>query len=418
MSETILILGMGKTGRATAEFFQLRSCKVIKYDDNFDDFKMDIDEINFDEISFIVQSPGFPNDHSICKKANDLGITIFSDIDVFMRAVSGSKLIGVTGTNGKSTTTALIFHILKSRFDEVIIGGNIGTPVLSLPIKNNAIYVLELSSYQLEISKKLDLDVAVLTNISEDHLDHHGNMENYINAKKKIFDGAKYSISSCDDEYSKSICDELESTHDIKEIFLDNNDLLKSELRKITNLPGDHNLQNVAIAVEASRWFGLSEFEINAAISSFNGLEHRIEEFAKIDGVSFINDSKATNAESLIKAILSFPDAEIFLILGGKAKRDGLIPALPYLNNVKQFYLIGDASERFANELKKDNVNFSDTLENATKKAFIGAKSLNSKNKKIVMLSPACASFDQFKNFEDRGNKFKEIVAELENESL
>ncbi|MDR3285491.1 MAG: UDP-N-acetylmuramoyl-L-alanine--D-glutamate ligase [Holosporales bacterium] len=473
MSETVLISGLGKTGEASAKFFEERNCRVIKFDDKRSDCLNDIEKIPFSEISFIVQSSGISKEHPVYKKAQELRVSVYSDIDIFAKAVKNSQIIGITGTNGKSTTTALTHHILSSKIDSVFMGGNIGVPVLELPIKENSIYVLELSSYQLELSHYFDFTVAALTNITEDHLDRHKTIEEYAKAKAKIFEGARYSVVCCDDSFSRNICDILEKTHDICEIFLENNQILKENLRKNTTLPGDHNLQNVAIAMEIARWFGMSEYEIAQGVQSFKGLEHRIEYVANIDGVTFINDSKATNAESLTKALCSFSDSQIFLIAGGRAKKDGITPAVKYMKDVKEIFLIGEASERFAAELSGKKIKFSENLEKATKDAFAAAKntrfllkpissskvegayeaqnrsvdihegnwgksvippkphedsSIESTNKfaeeielrkkstaktgknAIVLLSPACASFDQFENFEVRGREFKRFV--------
>lgn len=462
MVETVLIVGMGKTGTAAAQFFEARGCQVLCFDEKKSQtccceeyplsqkelragdterkrravlnvpLKMStgsttpqtfcereclhrVEDVPFQDLSFIVQSPGVAPTHNIYKKAEAAGVFVFSDLDVFVRAVQGAQIIGITGTNGKSTTTALTHHILQSRFENVFIGGNIGVPALQLPIINHAIYVLELSSYQLELSHKLNLSIAALTNIAEDHLDRHKDMENYAKTKEKIFDGASFAVVCCDDVYSRQICDTLEGTHELREIFLKNNPILAEQLRGMTTLPGDHNLQNVAIAVEIARWMGMSENEIIAAVQSFKGLAHRLEYVAEIDGVLFINDSKATSSEPLIMALQSFPDACIFLIVGGLAKRDGIAPAVPYMRNVEEIFLIGAASQRFAEELVGQNFRHAYTVPEATKAAFLAAKAAgNLAKRKIVLLSPAGASFDQFKNFEERGEVFKKSVKELQ----
>jgi UDP-N-acetylmuramoylalanine--D-glutamate ligase len=418
MAETILILGIGKTGEACSRFFEERGSNVIKFDDARPDCIHEISENRLREVSFVVQSPGISSNHPVSIMASQLDIPIFSDIDVLTKATQGSQIVGITGTNGKSTTTALTHHILSSKFDSVFIGGNIGTPALTLPIMSNSIYVIELSSYQLELSHELNLDVAALTNITEDHLERHKTMDEYANVKAKIFHGAKYCISCCDDDFSKKICDTLENDANSKlcEIFFDNNPIMKRELRSYTDLPGDHNLQNVAIAIEICRWFGMSEYEIANAARTFKGLAHRLEFVNKIDEITFINDSKATNADSLIKALLSFQGSQIFLIAGGRPKKDGIAPAVKYMNDVSETFLIGEARERFAAELAQYNgkVSNSANLEEAVKKAFQSAKRSEIAGKpQIILLSPACASFDQFENFEARGNEFKRLVSIL-----
>jgi UDP-N-acetylmuramoylalanine--D-glutamate ligase len=216
------------------------------------------------------------------------------------------------------------------------------------------------------------------------------------------------------------ICDALENnweerwegSHELREIFLKNNPILLEALRKMTTLPGDHNLQNVAIAVEIARWMGMSENEIATAVRSFKGLPHRLEYVAEEDGVVFINDSKATSAEPLIMALQSFPGASIFLIAGGMAKSDGIASAIPYMGNVEEVFLIGEASERFTRELSGKKVSCFGGLVEATEAAFLAAKRGEARQR-IVLLSPACASFDQFANFEERGDLFKKTVAGL-----
>ncbi|MDR0625051.1 MAG: UDP-N-acetylmuramoyl-L-alanine--D-glutamate ligase [Holosporales bacterium] len=454
----ILILGYGKTGQAAADFFNRRRAEslqegefaglsengvvpeVIIFDDNLCPTEADLNKV-----SFIVQSPGFPPNHPILQKARQLGIEVYSDLDVFVRAVKGSQIVGITGTNGKTTSTALTHHILSSHLPAVFMGGNIGVPALALPIHSNAIYVLEISSYQLEISHPLNLSVAALTNITTDHLARHETMEEYARVKGKIFDGADYCVVCGDDPFSLGICDQLEGTGDVTEIFLENNPVLKEQLRKMTSLPGDHNLQNVAVSVNIARYFRLSEGEIAASVRGFAGVEHRLEFVAEVEGVTFINDSKATNAEALIKALASFTNnppsprkncgqethqlphelagtGKIFLIAGGRDKSDGIAPAVPHMQNVEAIFLIGEAQERFESEVapwregkahssgRRAVCELCPDLKDAVERAFEAARGYT---RPIVLLSPACASFDQFNNFEERGKAFKDAVSAI-----
>jgi UDP-N-acetylmuramoylalanine--D-glutamate ligase len=504
----VLILGNGKTGQATANFFRTRNTEVLVFDDHASPPCIsDVDAIDFGKIDFIVQSPGFPPTHSILQKAKQFGIErhvphnefceggevtdqrqwlqtvdkspenllgqtpnqlllatpdqqsfcdfVYSDVDVFAMAARGAKIVGITGTNGKSTTTALTYHILRSKFPLVFMGGNIGVPVLDLPIHSNAIYVLEISSYQLELSHQLNLEVAALTNISQDHLERHKTIEEYVRCKRKIFDGAKHCVICGDNPFSRSICDDLYA-RDVSEIFLENNPVLNKQLRQMTTLPGDHNLQNVAVALNIAKKFGVSESEIAESVLDFGGIEHRLETVKTVGNVVFVNDSKATNADSLIKALCSFPDSRIFLIAGGRAKSDGIAPAVRYMKNVEAVFLVGEAQGRFAEELKpwkeeRENAGMAAIcecaggIEQATLLAFEAAKVAEAKTgagmrsaaagaysvaeiatpepqagvsvsrcQSIVLLSPACASFDQFRNFEERGDLFKETVATLQ----
>lgn len=463
----VLILGVGKTGQAAHRFFEKYNIKTLLFDDKIKGCINSLYEIDFSQINFILQSPGVPFDHSVAREAKNRNLPIFSDVDIFIQAAAGSYFVGITGTNGKSTTTALIGHILKKYFKNVIIGGNIGTPVLDLPLIsyksakkenliekfltpdillkdkqkitrkdfsfNRAIYVLELSSFQLALSHSLNLDRAVWINLTEDHLDKHGSLENYIESKRKIFNESKVSIIGIDDVPSQKIYQRLRqekkivfsiSTKKTADFFVNDDGNLIENLGKgqkqcfnVNQHPcllGVHNWQNMALAYVVARSFGISDSIIQKEIQSFQGLPHRLEIIGEWQDIIFVNDSKATNAESTIKALCSFKEDSIFLIAGGRAKHDGLSPAIPFMKDVQKVFLVGEASQRFSQELKTIQHIFCDTIQVALEKAFCMAQSYQENSKrKIILLSPACASFDQFKSYEERGDIFRTLVKNL-----
>lgn len=426
----VLIVGMGKTGQAARKFLENRKIEAVCFDDQRAGDIHDVKLIPWKEIDYMIQSPGIALDHEVCKAAQHQHIPILSDVDVFNHAVPQAVRIGITGTNGKSTTTALIYHILKQHFPRVVLGGNIGNPVLDLPIYPNGIYVLELSSYQLSLSHSLNLDVAVWTNLTEDHLERHKTLENYIAAKKRIFDAAKLAIIGVDDADSAQVFAGVKSvilaysvsTHHQADCYLsEHKDVIWRGTRTIqlANHPflfGDHNFQNMLLAYGVGKTFGIADIELEKSIKNFQGLPHRIEIVTESQGITFVNDSKATNAESTIKALNAFKGRPIYLIAGGKAKHDGIAPVIPYMDDVQEIFLIGDASERFAKELDGKKIyHHCHVLERALRAAFDAAKQKKSFSP-VVLLSPVCASFDQFKSFEERGDVFKQYVRALTSE--
>jgi UDP-N-acetylmuramoylalanine--D-glutamate ligase len=437
--KSVLILGLGITGRAACAFFERHEIPVIKFDDLQTGCISSSKDIPWSEVSFVVQSPGINSTHEVVIDAKNRGIVIVSDVDIFVQSAANAFFIGITGTNGKSTTTALIGHVLKQHFQNVFIGGNIGEPALNLPIilESNVnvaskmqpltpIYVLELSSFQLELSKTLALDIAVLTNMTGDHIDRHGSIENYVQSKKKIFDKAKLSILCIDDVQSQKIFDELKErqktysvsmTHDADFILNDDRVLTMKDGSRIDishpRLVGSHNAQNIALAYSVCNHLGIQPSSFQQDILSFTGLPHRIEVIQEHNGIVFVNDSKATNADSTIRALCSFKNLPIFLIAGGKPKIDGILPAVPYMQNVKEVFLIGSASDRFARELGQVKHTFCHDLGNAISKAIDAATALSCTLQKVILLSPACASYDQFKNYEERGDVFRLIVNQV-----
>lgn len=402
--KTYGVFGLGKSGKATVDYLLARADRVFAWDDNeasragiecTDPHKWD-----WTNIEALVLSPGIPlthpKPHYIVKLAKNQGQKIICDIELLWLDNQKATFIGITGTNGKSTTTALVGHILKENGFDVAIGGNLGTPALTLG--KHHYYVLEMSSYQLDLIDKARFNIAIWINISPDHIDRHGDMEGYILAKKNIFkNGNETAIIGSDDQYSRRVFGEFKSAIPITK---------DKPLGEFPRLPGEHNQQNINAAYEACRAVGLNDEKILASVKTFPGLEHRIEQVAVINNVKYINDSKATNADSTSNALAAFND--IYWILGGVPKAGGIAGLGKFFPRIKQAYLIGQASDEFAATLEgKVPYKKCGDLKNAVNEAAKDAKS------GVVLLSPACASFDQFRNFEERGAYFKNLVLEL-----
>lgn len=405
----------------------------------------DINARDWRGFAALVLSPGVPlthpRPHRVVELARSVGVPIVGDIELFARAVNAlpahgrPKIVGVTGTNGKSTTTALIGHILKSAGRDVRIGGNIGTGVLDLePLHAGAYYVLELSSYQLDLEESLRCTVAVFLNLTPDHLDRHGDMGGYLAAKRRIFrnQGAgDWAVVGVDDAYGAQICTELTSgarqaapisagqalSRGVATLggrlydALQGRAELVLDMREAQALPGRHNAQNAAAAYAACRALGLTTREIAAGIATFPGLEHRLERVGDIEGVTFINDSKATNADATAQALAVYD--RVYWIAGGKAKDGGIEALAKFFPRIAKAYLIGEAAPKLALTLagQAPSVQCA-TMDKAVTQAFKDARASKDKNA-IVLLSPACASFDQYKDFEARGAHFKNLVQAL-----
>jgi len=374
---------------------------------------LDIDLAGFDGM---VVSPGVPiNRHPIAAKARAANIPIIGDIELFAQARASlppHKVVGITGTNGKSTTTALIHHILETAGIAARLGGNIGKPILGeeplTPNENGVgVYVLELSSYQIDLTVSLDCEVAILLNITPDHLDRYDGFEAYAASKARLFamQSAEHAaIIGVGDIASGEIARGLSArgehlTRIAPGVCMDQS--------RWPSLQGPHNAQNALAAIAACRALGVSEADIDRGLESFKGLPHRMELVRTLNGVAFVNDSKATNPESVAPALAAFP--RIHWILGGKAKADDLDACAPHFGHVARAYTIGEAGARFAALLKPHMpVEESGLLATAVTSAAARAQSGDT-----VLLSPACASFDQFRDFEDRGDRFRAVVEAL-----
>jgi len=386
-----------------------------------------------------VLSPGiphsFPEPHPAVTRARDAGAAIIGDLELLGRAQPEARYIGITGTNGKSTTTALIGHILAAAGQRVEVGGNLGTPALSLaPLGRDGSYVIEASSFQLELITTLAFDIALLLNITPDHLDRHGTMEGYVAAKRHIFarqNKAATAIVGVDDAICRDLCDELRRTSPARVVpisvlqpvsggvYVDQGWLVDAmggqpvrvlDLGLAERLPGAHNWQNAAAAYAVARASGVEAPAVTAAICSFPGLAHRQELVDTIDGIRYINDSKATNADATEKALLCYQ--AIYWIAGGLPKAGGITPLAPYFGRLRHAFLIGRATEEFAATLD-GSVPFSRCGDLATALAMASVQARrDGVPGAVVLLSPACASYDQFANFEERGDRFRELVAE------
>jgi UDP-N-acetylmuramoylalanine--D-glutamate ligase len=448
----VAVFGLGRTGLSAAKALKAGGARVHAWDDNEDIRNKaeaagmtlsDINKRDWQTFAALVLSPGipykFPQPHRIVRMAEMTGVPVVGDMELFARAVQSlpergrPKIIGITGTNGKSTTTALIGHILKQAGRDARIGGNIGTGVLDLAaLHANAVYVLELSSYQLDLVKSLHCDIAVLLNMSPDHLDRHGGMEGYQAAKMRIFQNQQkgdVAIVGFDDVITQSIAIGLaghgpgrvvhaSSTYTLGRGVsaidgrLYDNQSGKAELignlADCPSLPGKHNHQNAAAAYAACRALGIEQQVIMAGLKSFPGLAHRLETVGEVDGVRFVNDSKATNAQAAEQALRAFKN--VYWIAGGVPKAEGIEPLESLFPNVTKAYLIGDAENAFAATLKgKVALQKCGTLEKAVEAALRDARAAG-EDDPVVLLSPACASFDQFHDFEHRGDVFRSIV--------
>ena len=368
----------------------------------------------------LVLSPGIPHTlphpHPAADAARAAGIPILSDAELLYQAEPGARFVGITGTNGKSTTTALVAHILDQAGVTVAAGGNLGTAALALPPVGGGVYVLEMSSYMLERLQTLRFDVAVLLNLSPDHLDRHGTMDGYIAAKRYIFDRCAIAVVGTDDAASAEIGDALGaisiSGQQQADIWCDAGMLVDADgpllaMADAPALPGAHNAQNAAAAAAVARALGVSRAQIAAGIMSFAGLAHRQQRVAVQDGVAWVNDSKATNADAAARALLCY--RRVIWIAGGQAKAGGIEPLRPLLHRVAHAVLIGQDAALLARTLDDAGVPYTlaGTLDRAVPIARDLARTLQAE---AVLLSPACASFDQFTGFEARGDRFASLA--------
>ena len=443
----VAVMGLGRSGLRTAQALMQAGAEVCAWDDSESGRAaaaakglpiVALDEERWEEIAALILSPGIPHTHpsphpvAVAARAN--GVEIIGDIELLKRSVPDARYIGITGTNGKSTTTALIGHILKTAGAAHQVGGNLGRPALDLdPLDSTGHYVLELSSFQLELTPGGGFDIAVLLNITPDHLDRHGGMAGYIEAKKMIFRNATgTAVIGIDDPECAAICASLRETDQAKIIPISGNNPVPggiyvadgvlidniagsaeavTDIAAIATLPGDHNAQNAAAAYGAARAAGIARDQIIAGLQSYPGLAHRQQLVARIDGVAYVNDSKATNPEAASRALSCYDG--IYWIAGGRAKEGGLDCLTPFLPHIKHAFLIGEAAEPFAATLGSEiDTRISGTLDFATRDAHALAQREALKDA-VVLLSPACASYDQFPNFEERGLAFARCVRGL-----
>ncbi|AJA09845.1 UDP-N-acetylmuramoylalanine-D-glutamate ligase [Sphingopyxis fribergensis] len=419
------VLGLARSGLATVEALVASGAGVTAWDDREEarDDAMALgadigNPLEIDLIGFagVVVSPGVPlNRHPIAAHAREAHVPVIGDVELFAEArgdLPPHKVVGITGTNGKSTVTALITHMLESAGVPTLMGGNIGLPILSRdPLPEGGVYVLELSSYQIDLSHSLACDVAVLTNLSPDHLDRYDGFAGYAASKARLF-GLQHrdqvAIVAVDDDPSKMIASRI--NHRLHRVS--GKDIDPVDQARWPALQGPHNAQNAVCAIAVCRVLGLNDEQIERGLATYKSLPHRMELVGEVGGVSWFNDSKATNAASAAPALAAFPpapDQRLHWIAGGKAKGDGLAACRPWFGHVKKAYLIGEAMEPFAAEIGDAiRVERSGDIATAVKQAAAAAKPGD-----IVLLSPACASFDQFKDYEQRGDVFRAAVQAL-----
>jgi UDP-N-acetylmuramoylalanine--D-glutamate ligase len=446
----VALFGLGGSGLATAHALVEGGADVLAWDDNPDSVARaehegvtvgDLRQADWSGFASFVLSPGVPlthpKPHWSVELARGAGVEIIGDVELFARErtkrAPGAPFIAITGTNGKSTTTALTAHIIRASGRDAQMGGNIGRAVMTLdPPTSKRFYVVECSSYQIDLAPSVNPTAGVLLNITPDHLDRHGTMQHYAAIKERLVAGSDTAIVGVDDVYCVQIADRLERAG--KEViriskrlplpdgyFADGTDLMEAVhgryerigfLEGIGSLRGQHNAQNALAAVAACLRAGLDLGEIQSGLESFPGLAHRMEQVGRKGNVLFINDSKATNADASAPALSTFP--RIYWIAGGLPKEGGIESLRAYFPRIAKAYLIGEAAPVFSATLGEAvPYEISGTLEAAVGHAAADA-SRDGTGEVAVLLSPACASFDQYKNFEVRGEAFKAAVAAIE----
>ena len=453
----VAVFGLGGSGLVSASALLAGGADVVGFDDNTQSVAKanaagiptaDLHSIDWSRIAALLLAPGVPLTHPaphwVVQRAREAGAEIIGDIELFCRErarqAPGAPFVAITGTNGKSTTTALIGHLVASAGMDAQIGGNIGTAILSLKppaaslVKPLRVHVIECSSYQIDLAPSLDPSVGILINLSEDHLDRHGTMAHYASVKKRLVAGVPRdgtAIVGVDDEWCSAIAERLASSgkrlvrvsvrrelpdgmyaagaHIIR--AKDGSNAAIADLSGIGSLRGVHNAQNAACAVAAALALGLKQATIQAGLRSFPGLAHRMEQVGRLGKILLVNDSKATNADSAAQALACFSD--IFWIAGGKPKTGGIESLRNFFPRVRKAYLIGEAAKEFATTLGEAVPH---EIDGTLDKALAGAArdaAASGAPEPVVLLSPACASFDQYRNFEIRGDAFRDLVRAL-----
>jgi UDP-N-acetylmuramoylalanine--D-glutamate ligase len=422
------VLGLARSGLATVQALHASGAHVTAWDrrpgprEEVAGVATIADPLQIDLAGFdgVVLSPGVPlNTHPIASKAREAGVPLIGDIELFALArpsLPRHKVVGITGTNGKSTTTALVHHLLKTAGVPTRMGGNIGLPVLTQePLPEGGIYVLELSSYQLDLTYSLDCEAAAMTNVTPDHLDRYASFEAYAASKARLFelqDERHFSVFGCKDEPTQAIYAEQALRRPQGRAVCADPAALLARQPGWLGLKGPHNLQNAAIAAAIAGELGMSGEAIEAGLASFHGLPHRMEVLGTFGGVTFVNDSKATNPASAAPALAAYP--RVHWIVGGLPKSEELDECAPHFAHVAAAYTIGEAGPHFADILAPHmHVERCEMLCEAVRRAIAAAR-----HGDVVLLSPACASFDQFKDYEARGDTFRQIVASMTGDKL
>jgi UDP-N-acetylmuramoylalanine--D-glutamate ligase len=448
----VAVFGLGGSGLASASALFAGGADVIAYDDDPQSVAKanaagiptaDLQNADWSRIAALVLAPGVPLTHPVphwvVERAQQAAVEVVGDIELFCRerAVTApdAPFVAITGTNGKSTTTALVAHLAASIGMDAQLGGNIGTAILSLqPPRAGRVHVIECSSYQIDLAPSLDASVGILINLSEDHLDRHGTMEHYAAVKERLVAGVPKqgtAIIGVDDHWCRDVADRLERGGkrvvrvSVRQrlasgLYVEQQRIMRAsssgavlvaDISGIGSLRGLHNAQNAACAVAAALALGLDPAAVQAGLRSFPGLAHRMEEIGRRGAILFVNDSKATNADSAAQALACFSD--IYWIAGGKPKTGGIEELRKFFPRIRKAYLIGEAAGEFAGtlagEVPHEN---SGTLDRALAAATRDAEA-STAAEPVVLLSPACASFDQYRNFEVRGDAFRDLVRAL-----
>jgi UDP-N-acetylmuramoylalanine--D-glutamate ligase len=450
--QKVAVFGLGGSGLAGASALVAGGAEVVAWDDNAASLAKagaagiptaDLHQADWSKTAALVLAPGVPlthpQPHWVVKLAQKAGVEVIGDVELFCRErrrhAPDAPFVAITGTNGKSTTTALIAHLVASAGMDAQLGGNIGTAILSLePPAANRVHVIECSSYQIDLAPTLDPSIGILINLTEDHLDRHGTMAHYAAVKERLVAGVPQNgtaIVGVDDDWCRTIAGKLERSGkrvvriSVGEpladgIYIAAERIIRAssagpsviaELGGIGSLRGLHNAQNAACAAAAALALGIEPAAIQAGMRSFPGLAHRMEEVGRRDAVLYVNDSKATNADSTAQALACFGD--IYWIAGGKPKTGGIESLRSFFPRIRKAYLIGEAADEFAKTLAGDVPHEIDgTLDKAVAAATRDAEA-TAAHEPVVLLSPACASFDQYRNFEVRGDAFRALVQAL-----
>jgi len=449
--QTVAVFGLGGSGLASCHALKAGGAEVIASDDDAGKLAeaakagfvtADLRTVSWSDFAALVLTPGVPLTHPVphwtVLAARQAGVPVIGDIELFCRErrrhAPSAPFVAITGTNGKSTTTALVAHLMRVAGHDVQMGGNIGTAILSLePPRLGRVHVVEMSSYQIDLAPSLDPLVGILLNVSEDHLDRHGTIEHYAAVKERLVAGVQRGgtgIIGVDDRWCQAAADRVEHAGkrvvriSVKRpladgVYAEHETLVqasggaRSDIARIGgigSLRGLHNAQNAACAAAAALALGVSFEVLQEGLRSFPGLAHRMEQIGRKDNVLFINDSKGTNADAAARALSSFND--IFWIAGGKPKTGGIESLREYFPRIRKAYLIGEAADAFAHTLGAVPHEIAGTLDVAVAHAARDAAA-SGLAQPIVLLSPACASFDQYRNFEIRGQHFRELVLGL-----
>jgi UDP-N-acetylmuramoylalanine--D-glutamate ligase len=449
--KTVAVFGLGGSGLASCHALKAGGAEVIAADDSPDNVAKaaqagfvtaDLRKVSWQNFAALILTPGAPLTHPAphwsVLMAREAGVEVIGDIELFCRErrrhAPDAPFVAITGTNGKSTTTALIAHLMKVAGYDTQMGGNIGTAILSLePPRMGRVHVIEMSSYQIDLAPSLDPTVGILINISEDHIDRHGTLEHYAAVKQRLVAGVQpqgTAVIGVDDIWCRNAADRIERAgrrvvrisvrnpladgiYVERETIVRASGAAREEVARIGgigSLRGRHNAQNAACASACALALGVGKDTLQNGLRSFPGLAHRMEQVGKRGNVLFVNDSKGTNADAAAHALSSF--ADIFWIAGGLPKAGGITGLSEYFPRIRKAYLIGEAAHEFAGTLGEVPHEMSGTLDVAVASAARDAEA-SGLHDPVVLLSPACASFDQYRNFEIRGGRFRDLVNAL-----